>query len=391
MKMNLPTDIIILIFNHLNIIDQRSWVKCNKQLNQLYFLIEKSEKEFLKLIHNSELIDKKIINKCNIYALEAIYYCREDILKKYFNEETRYLLHHYPLLFHHIAKYNPNICKKIYTRYGKYGNSIINGAAAAGNLKLIKWIHGKGVPLRSEVRNWASLSGNLEVLKWTCEPHPGEYSWACKITANAASQGHLEILKWARKNGCYWDELTCENAANHGYLEVLKWVRANNCPWNSSTCDAAAIGGHLEVLKWARENGCPWDFHTCDNAASGGHLEVLQWARANGCQWSTETCTNAAQHGHLEVLQWAHVNGCPWDENTCIYAAKNNHFELCKWAIENGCGWNAHKELRELTTNKKQLQQEIDELNIKMAELNEREKGIIECISVNRDTKMAEK
>jgi hypothetical protein len=21
----------------------------------------------------------------------------------------------------------------------------------------------------------------------------------------------------------------------------------------------AASGGHLEVLKWARENGCPWD------------------------------------------------------------------------------------------------------------------------------------
>jgi len=44
-------------------------------------------------------------------------------------------------------------------------------------------------------------------------------------------------------------------------------------------------GGHLEVLKWARENGCPWDEDTCAGAAEGGHLEVLKWARENGCPW----------------------------------------------------------------------------------------------------------
>jgi hypothetical protein len=25
----------------------------------------------------------------------------------------------------------------------------------------------------------------------------------------------------------------------------------------------AAMFGHLEVLKWARANGCPWDEETC--------------------------------------------------------------------------------------------------------------------------------
>ena len=47
-------------------------------------------------------------------------------------------------------------------------------------------------------------------------------------------------------------------------------------------------GGHLEVLQWARANGCPWDQRTCAYAATGGHLEVLQWARANGCPWNPE-------------------------------------------------------------------------------------------------------
>jgi hypothetical protein len=51
------------------------------------------------------------------------------------------------------------------------------------------------------------------------------------------------------------------------------------------TCTFAALNGHLEMLLWARENGCPWNDNTCWGAAEGGHLEVLQWARANGCPW----------------------------------------------------------------------------------------------------------
>ena len=83
----------------------------------------------------------------------------------------------------------------------------------------------------------------------------------------------------------------------------------------------AAEGGHLEVLQWARANGCPWDEKTCWRAAEGGHLEVLQWARTNGCPWNEGTCSAAALGGHLEVLQWARANGCPWDRWTCTAAA----------------------------------------------------------------------
>ena len=53
---------------------------------------------------------------------------------------------------------------------------------------------------------------------------------------------------------------------------------------------AAAEGGHLELLQWARANGCLWNEDTCWMAAGGGHLEMLQWARANGCPWNESTC-----------------------------------------------------------------------------------------------------
>src|SRR5689334_21762832 len=118
----------------------------------------------------------------------------------------------------------------------------------------------------------------------------------------------------------------CEKAAELGSFSLLEWARQANgmCrsakAWDKSTCAGAAQGGHLEVLKWARANGCPWNEWTCANAAAGGHLEVLKWAREYTCPWNLWTCSMAAQGGHLEVLKWARKNKCPWNESTCAQA-----------------------------------------------------------------------
>ncbi|AGO83378.2 Ankyrin repeat domain containing protein [Pandoravirus salinus] len=81
------------------------------------------------------------------------------------------------------------------------------------------------------------------------------------------------------------NEYYMEQWAKKGYLNVIKWARNNGCPWSRSTCASAAYGGRLDLVKWARKNGCPWNESTCAGAASGGHLDILCWARANGCEW----------------------------------------------------------------------------------------------------------
>ena len=73
----------------------------------------------------------------------------------------------------------------------------------------------------------------------------------------------------------------------------------------------AAWGGHLEVLAFARRNGCPWDVDTCTGAAFGGHLGVLAWARSKGCPWDSDTACAAHRKGHAHVLQWVLEHGCP--------------------------------------------------------------------------------
>ena len=75
----------------------------------------------------------------------------------------------------------------------------------------------------------------------------------------------------------------------------------------------AAKNGHLEVLKWARDNGCPWNKYTCVFAAQNGHLEILRWAHNNGCPWDKYTTYAAVSHGQMEILIWALNNNCPYD------------------------------------------------------------------------------
>ena len=109
---------------------------------------------------------------------------------------------------------------------------------------------------------------NVDLLKFGAERGLLEY---CEIGFSrgnskkriyeiAAGSGRLEVLKWARSQGCLWNMWACVFAAGNGHLEVLQWLRSQGCPWDSRVCSFAARYGHLEVLRWAIENGCPWDF-----------------------------------------------------------------------------------------------------------------------------------
>jgi hypothetical protein len=127
----------------------------------------------------------------------------------------------------------------------------------------------------------------------------------------AARAGHFGAVKWLYKLLKRGPEISwvtesfqriCTSAASGGHLEIIRWARREGLPWDDFTPSEAAKGGHLECLKWLRENGCPLRPLVCSSAASGGHLEILQWACRNGTYMGSYTCANAALGGHLEVL-----------------------------------------------------------------------------------------
>ena len=55
----------------------------------------------------------------------------------------------------------------------------------------------------------------------------------------------------------------------------MKELRKNDTPWDALTCTAAAKGGHLNVLLWARANGCPRDDDELLYTAAQFALEVM--------------------------------------------------------------------------------------------------------------------
>ena len=229
-----------------------------------------------------------------------------------------------------------------------WDEGVIAEAAGTGNLEVVRWARENGCNWDHETCARAAMGGHLEVLQWAREEG---CNWDETTCTTAARSGHFEVLQWARENGCPWHDMIIPLvAARGGYLQILKWALANGCDFDDAMPEAAAraaSNGHLEVLKWFKDND--WfgtvgildvDERVCDKAASAGHLEILKWAGANGCGWDERTCTAAVEAGHLEVLKWLRQNGCPWDDCVCSAAAAcGGHFEILQWLRENGCDW----------------------------------------------------
>ena len=100
----------------------------------------------------------------------------------------------------------------------------------------------------------------------------------------AAEAGHLEVLKWARENGCPWNGSNPVQGGDGSGAgaEVSARERLPMEPRRASSRRRPAISTLREV--GARERLPVEHEATCAAAAEGGHLEVLKWARENGCR-----------------------------------------------------------------------------------------------------------
>jgi hypothetical protein len=66
---------------------------------------------------------------------------------------------------------------------------------------------------------------------------------------------------------------------------MVKYCVENDCPMHAGAdaCSNAASNGHLDVLKYLHEHGCPWDSLTCYHAHENDHIEFLNYAIEREC------------------------------------------------------------------------------------------------------------
>ena len=92
--------------------------------------------------------------------------------------------------------------------------------------------------------------------------------------AVAVMEGDVRALEWLIQlfdgRGLEWRDVSMGLSALAAMRGKLR---------SHETCDAAAEEGHLEVLQWARQNGCPWDEKTWNYA----HSNCRPYLREHGC------------------------------------------------------------------------------------------------------------
>ena len=172
-------------------------------------------------------------------------------------------------------------------------------------------------------------------------------SWFCTFCSEVAGTNKLELLKWAREEkNCKWDSKTMRIAAEQGNLEMVKYCVANECPITGWACAEAAGNGHLEVLKYLREEAkAPWNFWTAAWAARSGHLHVLEYLVERKFEhfdhWAYRC---AAKPGQLDCLKYLRETAkAPWDSEAVRIAHENKQTECLQYLLDNNCplprGW----------------------------------------------------
>jgi hypothetical protein len=96
----------------------------------------------------------------------------------------------------------------------------------------------------------------------------------------------------------------------------MRTIRDSCGPWNADfffdALQEAASCGHLELIKWIHEHGLDSiSVGALSEAIYHGHLLVVKWLLHEGVQltnYDQQQLRHAAENGHVGTVQWIHEN-----------------------------------------------------------------------------------
>lgn len=165
----------------------------------------------------------------------------------------------------------------------------------------------------------AAQSGSLALVQSLVLDRRFSFAGSDLAITSAAEKGHLHIVEWLHAQGATYDYPAFCRAAKNGHLPMLEWLRAHHTEqqmdWRQCNVTLSAIeSGKLEVLQWARANGCPWaNWRSMSLAAEKGHLDMIRWAR-NGQRLRSQVCP----WGECTLKWWVRNYGASNDTYACL-------------------------------------------------------------------------
>ncbi len=175
------------------------------------------------------------------------------------------------------------------------------GAAAAGNLPLLRWLGDNGL----------DLEGNE----------------CCLAPAEALWHGHVAVADWLVEAGCPLptfpdeDEESLQDVwrrAGGGSVEAVRWLLHHGVPVGGVALKAAAGAGRLEVVQLLHhECGLAVTAGVFAKAAGSRSLPTVTWLKQEGCPMGPAAYGSAAGAGDVAMMRWLAVEArCPWGAMT---------------------------------------------------------------------------
>ena len=118
----------------------------------------------------------------------------------------------------------------------------------------------------------AACTGSIQTLSFCHERGIGDWADAdflSSMLVDAGSPGHVEACQYLRSVGAQWpiEGLALDSEdydwSHMWHLNILQWARSEGCPygdWTSAHCEILAESEKWHaLLQWVHQNGCPCD------------------------------------------------------------------------------------------------------------------------------------
>ena len=231
----------------------------------------------------------------------------------------------------------------------KLPEAVCDGAAAAGRLPIIRYIHEKGC--NSYPFEAIASAGKLDLLQWAmaqqiAAPRSTRIMAFSKIVYIAALYGHLDMVKWlSTQRGPltgFHKDAALLFALQKDQYDMVAWLHSQGAALPDTAFTTASMYGSIPMLEFLQTNGCVITPMSLSYAALSGKLEAVQWLYAHGCPMDRLIVNYSIRHNHLHILHWALEAGVPWTttgRSPFIYALGYNNitYEMVKYMFDNHC------------------------------------------------------
>lgn len=212
-----------------------------------------------------------------------------------------------------------------------YHEKFITKACKIGDLRAIKF-------LRSIVLSWpdqgiccAAREGHIDVVKWL--RRQGDTG---RCMFHAIRGGHLDLVRWLYRTECGLTIEHFEAALESGSIWMVEWLLQNNCPSCDTAISHVASSGNVRLAEYLWNRGFKDMTGSLRITVTAGQINMYNWLKEKGCRSGEFENVIICYNGSVEALQIFIREGYWVDERLLLYSIRGERDDLAEWLIDQG-------------------------------------------------------